>query len=154
MDFAIEMPLTVGWGECDGLGIIYYPNYFDWFDQATWNFFEVLGLPLEAIATRYGIVGLPLMAAEAKFQTPVRYRAKLLIRTTILKMQNTVFELEHRVCQEDTLAALGKETRFWGVVHPKDPKQLKAEKIPPEFVEALQEKMAQHRALLAGSASF
>lgn len=148
--FVIAMPLTVAWGECDSLGIIYYPNYFDWFDQATWNFFEVLGMPLEEIVTRYGIVGLPLMNAEATFRAPIRCRAKLLIRTEILKMEKHIFELEHRIFKEETLAVIGKETRFWGRLHPQDSERLQTEKIPQAFMAELHEKMEQHRSLLAG----
>lgn len=151
MGFAIEMPLTVGWGECDGLGIIYYPNYFDWFDQATWNFFEVLGMPLETMEKRYGILGLPLMSAQAKFRTPIRYREKLVVRTEILKVEKKIFEMEHQIFKGETLAVIGGETRFWGKPHPEDPKRLQTEDIPLEFMQELAQQMEQHQSLLAGT---
>ena len=39
------MTLTVGWGDCDPAGIVFYPNYFRWFDDASWRLFEAGGLP-------------------------------------------------------------------------------------------------------------
>lgn len=28
-------PVLVGFGDCDPAGIVYYPNFFRWFDEAT-----------------------------------------------------------------------------------------------------------------------
>ena len=30
----------VHWGDCDPLGIIFYPTYFRWMDEATWSFID------------------------------------------------------------------------------------------------------------------
>ena len=32
--------VTVEWGDCDPAGIVYYPSYFRWCDQATYRLFE------------------------------------------------------------------------------------------------------------------
>ena len=36
--------VTVEWGDCDPAGIVYYPAYFKWFDQATYRLFLAAGL--------------------------------------------------------------------------------------------------------------
>ena len=42
--------IRVDWGHCDPAGIVFYPNYFRWFDQCTSALFESAGLPLPPAA--------------------------------------------------------------------------------------------------------
>ena len=39
-------PHRVQWGETDAAGIVFYPNYFRWFDQATHELLAQLGYPV------------------------------------------------------------------------------------------------------------
>ena len=34
---------TLAWGECDPAGIIFYPNYYRFMDEATWAMFAWAG---------------------------------------------------------------------------------------------------------------
>ena len=40
-----ECQLTVAWGDCDSAGIVFYANYFRWFDEASRRLFVRAGLP-------------------------------------------------------------------------------------------------------------
>ncbi|MBF0280423.1 MAG: acyl-CoA thioesterase [SAR324 cluster bacterium] len=132
--YVAEMEITVGWGDCDGAGIIYYPNYFRWFDDATWNYFESIGMPLEKITEQYQIVGFPLIDAQANFKRPLHFREKIVMRTEIVKIDGKILHIHHKaVKQEELLAAEGKEIRFWGKFCEVE-KRLKAENIPVEFL--------------------
>ncbi len=37
--------ITIEWGDCDPADIVFYPNYFRWFDASTANHFQAAGLP-------------------------------------------------------------------------------------------------------------
>ena len=38
-------PVHVEFGDCDPAQIVYFPNFFRWFDAATFHFFRECGLP-------------------------------------------------------------------------------------------------------------
>ena len=38
---------TVYWGDTDMAGIIFYPNYFKWFDIGWHHLFKKIGLPID-----------------------------------------------------------------------------------------------------------
>ncbi|MFB4162434.1 acyl-CoA thioesterase [Alteribacillus sp. JSM 102045] len=44
-----ELQVRVNFGETDGFGIVYYPNYFRWFDNATYHFFREMDVPLHEL---------------------------------------------------------------------------------------------------------
>ena len=58
MTFSASMPHRVEWGDCDPADIVFYPNYFRWFDAASWNLFEVAGGGWDGIRRRFGPVYL------------------------------------------------------------------------------------------------
>ena len=52
--------VRIDWGDCDPARIVFYPNYFRWFDQATSRLFESVGLPWSVLFRSGDITGLPL----------------------------------------------------------------------------------------------
>ena len=57
--------ILVGWGDCDPLGIVYYPNYFSWFDDGTHGLLGGAGFSQRQIIDRFGVLGTPLVDAGA-----------------------------------------------------------------------------------------
>ena len=39
--------VRVEWGHCDAAQIVFYPRYFEWFDQSTGYLFETAGIRSE-----------------------------------------------------------------------------------------------------------
>ena len=132
MSFQSTMTLTVGWGDCDPTGIVFYPNYFRWFDDAAWRLFEAGGLPMDAMAERYDMLGLPLADARASFRAPSRRGDRLEIVSRIAAWHRKTLDIDHRVMNGGELAVEGREVRFWGLPHPDRPGRLKAGEIPAE----------------------
>ena len=63
--------VTVEWGHCDPAGIVYFPNYFTYFDAGTNALFlRALGCNKFEMLKRYGIVGIPLVDVGARFMVP------------------------------------------------------------------------------------
>src|SRR6185295_11579207 len=46
--------VSVHWGDTDPARIVFYPNYFEWFDQSTRLFFDSVGLDWDSLAKKYG----------------------------------------------------------------------------------------------------
>ncbi len=138
MSYIAKKDITVGWGDCDGLGIVFYPNYFRWFDEATWNYFEVIGMPLDKVTEKYQFLGLPLIDAQANFKKPVHCREKLVMHTEIVKMEKKILQINHKAITQNTLVAEGTEIRFCGVFNEEE-QRLKAENFPKAFLEDYQQ---------------
>ncbi len=132
MSFQSTMTVTVGWGDCDPAGIVFYPNYFRWFDDASWRLFEAGGLPMDGMAERYDMLGLPLVDARASFRAPCWRGDRLEIVSHVAAWHRKTLNIEHRVMNGGELAVEGREVRFWGLPHPDRPGRLKAGEIPAE----------------------
>ena len=65
--------LEVQWGDCDPADIVYYPNYYRWFDNATHKLFAGHGFGLSRIRYQYNSVGFPLVKTEATYMKTSRY---------------------------------------------------------------------------------
>ena len=60
--------MRIAFSDCDPAQIVFFANYFKWFDTAFREFCTACGVPSwrETTATR-GIIGAPLVDAQAKF---------------------------------------------------------------------------------------
>ena len=122
--------VKVQWGDCDPARIVYYPNYFSWFDAATRHLFESNGLSWAVISSEHGSRGFPLVDARASFRKPARFGDVLEIETTLKRWGTRSFELAHIVRIDGDVAVEGSETRIYGVDDPAKPEGLKAGRIP------------------------
>ncbi|MFZ0968860.1 MAG: acyl-CoA thioesterase, partial [Candidatus Acidiferrales bacterium] len=59
--------IRIEWGDCDPGGIVFFPRYFEYCDACTNALFERAGLPKPEILKSYGIGGIPLVEARARF---------------------------------------------------------------------------------------
>lgn len=129
--------VEIEFGDCDPAGIVYYPNYFRMFDAATAHLFELaLGMKKIAWISRFGILGIPMVDTGAKFIKPSRFGDVVRIETSIQAFRRSSFDVAHRLFNAGELAIEGRETRVWVGADPADPRQLKAQPIPPEVVAA------------------
>ena len=62
--------MTIEWGDCDSAGIVFYPNYFRWFDASFHHLLRANGLDPRVLTERYGIIGTPIADAGARFVRP------------------------------------------------------------------------------------
>lgn len=103
----------VQWGECDPAGIIFYPNYFRWFDAGTWALFAAVGWSAKRIKSEG--FALPLVSASAEFRHPAEQGDRCELRSRIARFGGKSFVVSHEVARADgTLMATGTETRVWG----------------------------------------
>ena len=128
--------VRIEWGDCDPAQIVFYPNYFAWFDAATRTLVEAAEWPYRRLAKELGIIGLPLAEASVRFLRPSRFGQHIELRSQIEDWQERRFTVLHQGYRDDALLLEGREVRFCGQVHPDDPQRLVAIPIPLAFKEA------------------
>jgi 4-hydroxybenzoyl-CoA thioesterase len=124
---------TVEWGDCDPADIVFYPNYFRWFDAAANLLFTTAGLDWPELNERLGVIGMPLVDAGARFVSPSSFGDQLSIESHVSEWHSKVLVVSHKVLNGDRLAVEGTEKRVWACRHPDDPGRLQAMPIPDEI---------------------
>lgn len=132
MPLSSEHHIMVEWGDCDPAGIVYYPSYFKWFDQATYRLFLKAGLRRDDITSGQWKEGTPLVAAECSFKRASQTGEKLTIESFVERFGRSSFTIRHVFRDsEGQVAAEGTETRIWARKEG-DARSLMAISIPDE----------------------
>jgi 4-hydroxybenzoyl-CoA thioesterase len=130
--------VTVEWGDCDPAGIVYFPNYFSYFDASTNALFlRALGFNKYEMLKKYDIIGIPLVDVGARFIAPSVFGDVVTIESTVVELKRSSFRMAHRLFNGETLAVEGREVRVWTGRDPADPDKLRGVPIPPEVIERL-----------------
>jgi 4-hydroxybenzoyl-CoA thioesterase len=130
--------VTVEWGHCDPAGIVYFPNYFTYFDSSTNALFlRALGFNKYEMLKRYDIVGIPLVDVGARFIVPSVFGDVVTIESAVAEIGRTSFRMRHRLYKGETLAVEGHEARVWVGRDPDNPDRLKGRPIPADVVARL-----------------
>lgn len=78
----------VSFGEVDYAGIVYYPNFFDYFQRAEERFMEHIGFPYHKLLGEMKI-GFPIVGVAANFKRPVRYGDRIEIALKVDRLGNS-----------------------------------------------------------------
>jgi 4-hydroxybenzoyl-CoA thioesterase len=126
--------VDVHFGDCDPAGIVFFPNFSRWMDEASLAFFIACGVPpwRELVRTR-GIVGTPVLEIHTRFLQPATYGETLEIHTSIEAWAAKTFRHRHVVRRGDTLLCEGTEVRAFVIRDPADPQRIKAIPIPEDI---------------------
>lgn len=121
----------VQWGDTDAAGIVFYPNYFRWFDHAALEFLRSLGWPLETLKVQFHVLA-PILEAGCRFHKPLRYHDVLTIETIATEVRARTFRLEHRVSRGEDMTGLGYEVRGLARIQGDEMGKLELVPIPEE----------------------
>ena len=124
------LTIQISWGHCDPAKIVFYPNYFIWFDQSTHHLFDKAGVNMGDLMDQYGVVGLPIVDAHAEFIYPSKYGDEIEVTSWISEWREKTLIVTHEIHNNGLLAVKGTEVRVWAKPHPDDPKRLQAQVIP------------------------
>lgn len=128
--------VRIEWGDCDPMGIVFFPRYFAIFDESTAHLFEsVLALTKFKLHHAFDFAGMPLVDARARFIIPSRFGDDVDVESTIGEFRRSSFVVEHRLFRSGELAVEGSETRVWVVRDADDPQRLRSQPIPREVKE-------------------
>jgi 4-hydroxybenzoyl-CoA thioesterase len=135
--FVSRRRIRVDWGHCDPAGIVFYPNYFRWFDACTTVLFENAGLPLPELYRRHGLKGFPLLEVQANFSGSSSFGDDLECASSVGEWGNKTLKVLHRFLRAGAVLVEGFELRVCAAPHPDDPQRIKAVPIPAVVKERL-----------------
>jgi YbgC/YbaW family acyl-CoA thioester hydrolase len=101
----------VPFGDTDAAGIVFYPNYFRWFDRVTHELFRSMGQEL----VRWGAIGEGPVIVETgcRPMAALRYDETVQLEAGIAEVRERSFRIEHRVTRALQTTTTGYEVRVW-----------------------------------------
>ena len=105
---AVEARLRVIYGDTDQMGVVYYANYFRYFEFARSEYFRAHGgsyVDVEKAGHR-----LPVYEASCSYKAPARYDDLLIVKVKIteLRRASLVFDYEVRKEGDDAILVTGQ----------------------------------------------
>lgn len=108
------LKLAVHFGDCDPVGIAYFPNFYRWYDASSRNYFDRCGIPPWRETEKLnGIIGTPLLEVSSRFIKPVSYGDRIEVHTSIVQWDTKVFVHRHEILCEGELIAESTEKRVF-----------------------------------------
>ena len=104
--------LRIEWGDCDPAGIVYYPRYFEIFDNGTTYLMESITgqLKRDFLSDRH-LLGWPMVDTRASFAQSLRYGDDVILESQFVEIGRSSFKVHHRLTKDGKLAVEGWETR-------------------------------------------
>lgn len=111
----------VVWGDTDAAGIVFYPNFYRWMDQASHELLRSAGFPVAKLQSDEKII-TPLLEAFCQFKSPLLYDDEVAVHSEVVEVNNKVFKIKHTFKKGDQVVAEGHEVRAWTSVAEDRPK--------------------------------
>jgi 4-hydroxybenzoyl-CoA thioesterase len=108
-----QFEVRIVWGDCDEQGIVFYPKFFYWMDSAFQALLRDAGQSLRAMRENFGIVGIPIVEANARFLSSVSHENILRIESQIGHWGKTSLRAEYKGFCGDRPIFEGFEARVW-----------------------------------------
>jgi len=140
-NFLSRRQFVIEWGHCDPAGVVFNSRFFEFFDCGTWALFEsALGVKAPDLAGTFGIFGIPLVDASARFLAPARFGDVVEMSSQVKEFRRSSFDVEHRLIVRGALAVEGHETRVWATRDAVDSSLIKSQPIPDKVIARFQGK--------------
>jgi acyl-CoA thioester hydrolase len=98
--------VRVRYAETDKMGVVYYANYFVWFEVARADLLRALGWSYREM--ELSGVSLPVIEASCAYRRPARYDDELEIATEGRVVSPVRMAFEYQVRQAATVTATGR----------------------------------------------
>ncbi len=135
--FVNRIRIRVEFGDCDPAQIVFYANYFRWFDECTSALFRAAGLPLQELFKAHGVIGIPIVEARGRFIAPSSFGDELVAESCVTEWKRSSFVISHKFLRDGKLTMEGWETHVWAAAHPTEPQRLKSVPLPREVIRKL-----------------
>jgi acyl-CoA thioester hydrolase len=145
------MPVTteirVRYAETDQMAVVYYANYFVWFEVGRVELFRALGFSYKLLEHEHQCI-LPVVDARCRYRSSARYDEQILIETRPLAVRGSLVKFAYRVLRkasdssdslegaEPTLLAEGETT------HVVCDARMSKKPLPEKYAAALRTMMA------------
>src|SRR5882762_8038436 len=147
--FVNRKRILIEFADCDPANIVFFANYFRWFDDCTTALFAAAGLPIRKLFRSYNVIGIPVVEANARFLAPSSYGDELEVESCVAEWRKSSFVITHKFFREGELMLDGREIRVWAAAHPTKSNRMKAVPLPEEVIVKLSqnEKTARKKTL-------
>ncbi|MBS4021423.1 MAG: acyl-CoA thioesterase [Dethiobacter sp.] len=101
-----EINIRVRYAETDQMGVVYYANYFVWFEAGRTEYFRQLGMPYNEFERND--IFLPVTRAFAHFKVPARYDEMVRVVTDVTSIQEVRIAFKYEIFRENELLVRGE----------------------------------------------
>lgn len=108
-DFVLDIPIS--FGHCDPAGIVFYPNYYRWFDRCYHTFLHEKAGGHSLICEKLGAKGTGLIDTGAKFPSPATEGDVLRLEMTLAEWGSRTLRIEYTGYVGDRRVVDGFELR-------------------------------------------
>jgi acyl-CoA thioester hydrolase len=104
----VEAPVRVRYAETDAQGVVYYANYFVWFEVGRVTYLRTSGFDYTKLA--HDGLGFVIVEASCRYLSPAHFNEELVIRTWIEEVKHRSFVFAYEVVNQATgqLLATGR----------------------------------------------
>lgn len=108
-DFTLQVPIS--FGHCDPAGIVFYPNYYRWFDRCFHSYLKETVGGHRAFCAELGAIGMGLMDTGATFPSPGQDGDDMALEMTLAEWGRKTLRLTYRGLVQDRCVVEGFEVR-------------------------------------------
>ena len=101
---AVEVRVRVIYGDTDQMGVVYYANYFRYFELSRSEYFRARGGSYIDVEKR-GLM-LPVVDASCSYRAPARYDDMLVVKASVTRMKRASIEFTYEVRKDGDAAIL------------------------------------------------
>lgn len=103
-----DTEVRVRYAETDQMGVVYYANYFVWFETGRAEYFRSLGMPYSEVEKND--ILLPVLKAFCQYKSSARYDDRVRVVTTVASLQDVRILFKYELFRQETgeLLAIGE----------------------------------------------
>jgi acyl-CoA thioester hydrolase len=133
-----ETTLRVRYAETDQMGVVYYANYFIWFEVGRVEFLRELGFDYKEMERLDGCF-IVVADAKCRYKAPARYDDLVVIRSRLKSVRGPMVHFTYEVLRQSDGALLAEgET-----MHVVTDAQMKLHTLPEKYLRVFREILAQ-----------
>ena len=135
---ASQTSIRVRYAETDQMGVVYYANFFVWFEVGRVELLRQLGFHYKQMEINDDC-HIPVVEANCRYKSPARYDDHLLLETRVLTLRRSVIKFGYRLLRPEsdgvppTLLAEGETT------HVTVNRSLRKVPLPQKYVAVLEQ---------------
>jgi acyl-CoA thioester hydrolase len=139
------MPVTskirVRYAETDQMGVVYYANYFVWFEIGRVEVLRSVGLSYDQMEKDHKLI-LPVVDASCRYKSPAKYDDEILIETRPALLRGSVLKFAYRIYRDADKDGDERKLLAEGeTVHVVCDEKFERQPLPENYTTALRELM-------------
>jgi acyl-CoA thioester hydrolase len=134
-----QTQIRVRYAETDQMGVVYYANFFIWFEVGRVELLRQLGFHYKQMEIEDGC-HIAVVEANCRYKSPARYDDELVLETRVIALRRSVIKFGYRLLRPEndasTLLAEGETT------HVTVDRSMRTVRLPEKYVAVLEQFLA------------